>query len=242
MTLPSPRYPEIDLLRTVAILSMVVYHAAFDLDQLYGWDWDVLTGYWRLFARATAILFLLVSGMSFAISWDRSPRWSKAWKRAIVVLGAGVFVSGATYAISPDDYVRFGILHLIGAAALLLPLMASLKEGNFFFGILFIWLGTILGSMRIDTSLLLPLGLMPHEFVTLDYFPIAPWFGVLLIGSGLGHLLYIRSTVWRKHLPSLVLFPSYFVLFSHHSLLIYLLHQPLLILLLTLLFGWPESW
>ena len=53
---------EMDALRGVAILMMVLYHLLFDLSALGGFPIDVFTGFWRLEARATASLFITLAG------------------------------------------------------------------------------------------------------------------------------------------------------------------------------------
>jgi len=92
------RYPELDLLRTLAVVMMIVYHAAYDLETLYGWPIDVHGGGWWLLARATLTLFLLLVGVSFAISWDRSgKRYRKYLRRGLGILACGLLVSFVTY-------------------------------------------------------------------------------------------------------------------------------------------------
>jgi uncharacterized membrane protein len=138
------RYFELDLLRTVAIVLMVVYHFAFDLAFSYGWPIPVLTGGWLILQRITANLFLLLVGIGAAISHDRmqsthrtrAEQWKHTGKRAAAIFGAALLVTGGTYVMDPATYVRFGILHLIGTAALLLPLSAPLREGSILLGIL----------------------------------------------------------------------------------------------------------
>lgn len=240
------RYEEIDLLRTLAIAMMVIYHTLYDLESFY--SWSVLgrlgIGGWLL-ARSTAILFLLLVGVTSAISWGRAPSFAKAIRRAVRILGAALLVSFATFFVDPETYVRFGILHLIGFSALLLPLVARLHEGNALFGLGLIVIGNAPlfpsacpSRLSIVCHALLPLGIPPWGFTTVDYFPFLPWFGILLLGSALGHLLYVRCPQWRSHtacrLSTLLTWPG------RHSLLLYLIHQPLILLLLTLLLGLPE--
>ena len=58
----------IDLLRTLAITLMVFYHLAYDLVTFAGWELDVFSGGWKMLARASLTLFLILSGMSQALS------------------------------------------------------------------------------------------------------------------------------------------------------------------------------
>ncbi len=245
------RYPELDLLRTAAIILMVVYHFAFDLQFFYGLPLEVRTGGWLVLQRITANLFLLLVGVSGAISHDRMRRknlglqaqWLHVGKRAGIILGAGMLVTVATYIVDPSTYVRFGILHLIALSALLLPLLRPLREGTILLGLLVSFPSDTIRSALPPSVLLIPLGAPPVAFQTIDYFPLLPWFATILIGFGLGHLLYVRWTRWRETLLphphprpfdlaqgkrgaavlSTLSWPG------RHSLLIYLIHQPLIL-------------
>ncbi|MEK7563377.1 MAG: heparan-alpha-glucosaminide N-acetyltransferase [Patescibacteria group bacterium] len=232
------RYPEIDLLRTAAILGMIVYHTVYDLSEFYGWDIDPMRTGWWIFARSTAILFLLVSGASNTIANSRSETiWRRTLMRAGQILTAALVVTAATYFIDASTYIRFGILHCIAVSVFVLPLFRKFRQWNVPLGCLMIVLGYAAAEMHINTSLLLPLGLMPPNFASLDYFPLLPWFGVVLIGSAFADFLYIH-----KEFPGMRLPPFASALcsrVSHWSLIVYLVHQPIILLILMLMLGKP---
>ncbi len=226
------RFPELDLLRTVAILCMVVFHGAYDLAVFYDRDIQVFDTGWTLFARATACLFLLLVGVSFAISASRKETVPHLWKRQhnrfLILAAAAALISIVTYVADPETFVRFGILHLIALSMLLLPLCRRLKEASILLGIAVVLLGQWTHPTdSLAPTLSLVLGFPPAHFTTVDYFPLLPWFGVILMGYGLGHFLYVRSTTWRRHLPDAL--PQSVTWPGRHSLLIYLLHQPILL-------------
>lgn len=227
------RYPEIDLLRTAAILGMIVYHTAYDLSEFYGWEMDPMSTGWWIFARSTAILFLLVSGASNTIA---NARTEHVWRRTILrsgqILAAALCVTAATYFIDADTYVRFGILHCIAVSVFLLPLFRKLREWNLILGLGAIILGNRILGTTTDTSLLLPLGLMPPDFTSLDYFPLLPWLGVVLIGSAIADMVYIRKGF--SGIPFTILGLSFF---NRHALIVYLVHQPIILLILALILG-----
>ncbi|NOS67552.1 MAG: DUF1624 domain-containing protein [Candidatus Peribacteraceae bacterium] len=234
----SHRYVELDLLRTLAIAMMVTYHGAYDLSQFYGWNIHVFEGGWRLLWQSTVTLFLLLVGCSFAISWNRHGekhgdasfrfRYRKYLLRGIGVIACGMLVSAVTFMIDPETYVRFGILHVIGVSILLLPFFAFLKEGNVLIGMLVISLMKIIPDATTDTSLLLPIGIMPSGFASVDYIPLIPWFGVVLIGYAIGEALYVRRKTGALFTFNFPLFTA-LVLPGRNALLIYLLHQPILL-------------
>ena len=235
---------------------MILFHYAFDLRFFYRWNIDVFSGPWFWLGRLCAILFLLLVGISFVISWDRSSRsaqaenapafrevYPKYLRRGLFILGCGMLITAVTYGWMPRVYIRFGILHLIGTSILILPFFVRLREANVLVALILIATGQWMPIPRVETGLLLPLGI-PHEgFASLDYYPLLPWFGVILLGSALGHLFYIRYPQWRIPLSSrsgpegpsgprtAVHFPLSASLGwpGRNALLIYMLHQPIIL-------------
>jgi uncharacterized membrane protein len=158
-----------------------------------------------------------------------------------VYRGAGIFLLGllvtlCTWLYLGEGFVVFGILHLIGVSVIISPLFFRLKKYTIIPGLLCIATGwfftTITGPLW-----LLPLGIHPATFWSVDYEPIFHWFGMVLIGMGLGQYLYPEG-IRRFTLPSLPQSAIRMLAFpGRHSLLIYLAHQPIIILLLSALTG-----
>ena len=234
---------EIDCTRGIAILMMIVYHTVFDISFFALYPVEAMTGFWRYFAYATASLFLLVVGVSLVVSYARAsttragfPLAQKFLVRGAVIFALGLLVTFATWIYLPQGYVVFGILHLIGVSVALSPLFFRFGKWNLIIGLACIAAGPVIGSMS-GPVYLLPLGIMPPGLVSVDYTPLFPWFGMVLIGLGLGSILYaggVRQFTLRA-LPDFVGAPLSFL--GRHSLVIYLVHQPLIILLLGLLTG-----
>ncbi|MBU2214060.1 DUF1624 domain-containing protein [Patescibacteria group bacterium] len=230
------RFIEIDLLRTLAIVMMVIYHTGYDLAFFHGFDFNPLTGGWKLLARSTATLFLLLVGISFVISWERNPRFTKILKRGLTILAFGMLITFVTYFWAPETYIRFGILHMIGVSMMLLPFFRKMREFNALIGlVILLSTATILNSkfLILNSELFLPFGITPPNFLSLDYYPLLPWFGVVLIGLALGDFFYIRSKRIPKptnRILKLLSFPG------KHALIIYLIHQPIIIISLSFIF------
>lgn len=190
------RYGEIDLVRGIAILMMVLFHTLFDLSFFRIFPVEVSGGFWRYFAFATASLFLLIVGISLTISRARIPAHVSSCQLTLkfVRRGAGIFLLGllvtfCTWLYLKEGFIVFGILHLIGVSVALSPLFFRFKKINIILGFLCIFTGGIFAAMH-GPIWLLPLGIHPVTFWSVDYEPLFPWFGVVLIGMGLGEYLY----------------------------------------------------
>lgn len=237
------RFWEVDFLRGLAIIMMVVYHLAFDLTYFGAVDIEVTGGYWRVFQRLIGTLFIFLVGLSLTLSSTRTRRlqrsfsaaYSKYVKRGLWILSWGLGITLATWIAAPEGVVVFGILHLIGLSVILAYPFLSLGAWNLIVGAGLIGLGAYLQQLTFSFPWLVWLGLMPERFYTLDYFPLLPWFGVALIGVGVGTVVY-RGHRRRFQIPDLSDFaPVRGIAFlGRHSLPVYLVHQPLLIGLLFL--------
>ena len=92
------RITEIDVLRTIAIVMMIIYHTAFDLRSFYSWDIDLFGRSWEVFRVITVSAFLLASGMSSQLS-------SRPLRRAAIVLGYALLISAVTYIYDPNTFI-----------------------------------------------------------------------------------------------------------------------------------------
>lgn len=235
------RYIELDLLRSLAVIGMILYHAAYDLQIFYRWPLDVSIGPWKIFEQIVAITFLLLMGISFAISYDRtesSKRYRKFLKRGFIIIGCGCLVSIATYIVDPETYVRFGILQLIGVSILLLPLFVRFRSWNLLVACFILMIHQWATHILATNNLLLPFGIISPRFQTVDYFPLIPWFAVILSGLVIGQTFYIRFLSWRSYLPKIFLTlssTSAFTFPGRYALIIYLLHQPILVAIMHLM-------
>ena len=118
------------------------------------------------------------------------------------------------------------------------PALFPVREDERRAGVCVIIIGWIFATMT-GPIWLLPIGIHPAAFWSVDYTPVFPWLGVVLIGMALGDVLYpngVRSFTLPR-LPENVLAPLVFM--GRHSLLIYLVHQPLILAVLYLITGAP---
>jgi uncharacterized membrane protein len=237
------RYPEIDMVRGIAILMMILFHTVFDLSFFGISAIDVSAGFWRYFAFSTAALFLLVVGISLTLSHARASASLSGYQlaRKFLCRGAGIFLLGllvtaGTWLYLKEGFIVFGILHLIGISVMISPLFFRFKLFNIILGLFFIVIGFFLATVT-GPIWFLPLGVHPATFWSVDYEPVFPWTGIILVGMGLGEYLYPGGI--RKFtvpgIPAFLIRPL--ASLGRHSLIIYLVHQPIVILLLAAVFG-----
>ena len=130
--------------------------------------------------------------------------------------------------------IVFGILHLIGASIILAYPFLRLKLANVALGLFCIAVGLYLHDFSVAHPWFAWLGIRPNSFM-LDYWPLFPWFGVTLLGVLAGNALYgdVSKRAVRTTPPPPSSRPLAFL--GRHSLLIYFVHQPVLIAALVLL-------
>ena len=225
------RLAVLDLARGLAVVAMVIYHFSWDLSWFGYVDWPVAQGAgWRSFAAGIAGSFLFLSGVGLDLAHHNGIRWQSFWRRFTVIVAAAAAISLVTYFTFGDSFVRFGILHSIAAGSLIalpfirLPLWTAII-GSVFFLTLPLWAS----SHALDGQIWLWTGLGTPGYGSVDYVPVAPWSGVTLAGLALSKI-FRQLHVWQK-LSSFSFTgtagnSTRFV--GRHSLIIYLLHQPVL--------------
>lgn len=237
------RYIELDACRGIAIVMMVIFHLVFDLSFFSLYAVDTSQGFWRFFGYATASLFVFIAGTAVSLRAEKIPSGIGIpcgllfIRRGLFLVGVGFLVTLATFIfLKGEGYVIFGILQLIGTSTILAPLFFRLKKWVVIPGIFIIVVGWMI-TLPTGPLWLLWAGIHPVGFFSVDYTPLLPWFGVFLIGMAAGTWLYpggiqaFQAPYWVKKILRIPAIPG------RHSLLIYLIHQPVLLLLLTLFYG-----
>ncbi len=234
---PHSRFPELDLLRGLSIIAMVLYHAFWDLYYFDLASWDIFPFSPQIMAQIIGSSFLLINGMCLSISYARTIRaigFKGIWKKFIIrgckLLSWGAVITLVVY-FALDEYILFGILHLIGVCILLSPLFLPRPNAALAVGVAVITADYLLTNLSVRSLFLLPFGLGRITIPMVDYYPLFPWFGVVLIGIWLGSVCYPHG---ERRFPVLALesinkLPgTQFVRFlGRHSLIVYLIHQPI---------------
>jgi len=237
------RFPEVDIARGCAIVLMIVSNLVTDLQFFYNYSGNET--FWWLFARATATVFIFLVGVSLVLSHKKRDleagvsgpaffhNFTHYLKRGAYVFCLGLLLTAITYFLIPNDFIRFGVLHLIGISIMIGFLFLKMnKYFSFIIGIFLILMGFLITNITATTDNLFFLGLITKTFSSVDYFPIFPWLGVVLLGIFAGKVLY------AQHKPLFDLkqtfFTSLFSWLGRNSLVIYLVHQPVLLTVLFL--------
>ena len=213
------RYWEIDVLRGVAVISMIAFHVLFDLNYFSIIEYSPST----FFAYIIASLFLLLVGISYTISYNRDKKWKHHIKRGLKVFGWGIIITLITWITFPKNVILFGILHLIGLSIIIAYPLIKYKQKNLILGFVILLTGIFLFPI------------IKPPFPTFDFFPILPWTGIILIGMYIGHQFYPKGKRTFKIVKKPNIIFEFFSVLGRNSLLIYLLHQPLLIAFIIVL-------
>ncbi len=227
------RIVEIDCARTLALAGMVMFHFAYDLVMFGLAPPELVTqGYFFYHARAVAGSFLFLAGFGLVLAHPAHIQWPAFWRRWIKIAGAAALVTLGTKLVMPEYFVFFGILHaialfsILGLGFLRVPPVLTAAIGA----------ALIIGSYALRSTMfdawwLTILGLSTYRPQTVDFEPIFPWFGPFLIGLACAKLtfqfefLQNRAGQVRSKLMQALAWPG------RHSLIIYLVHQPILMAL-----------
>lgn len=210
---------EIDVLRTIAIILMTIFHMVYDLNEFAGININYTSGFWFWEGRISALLFMFIAGISSGFS-------KYSVKRGIKVLGLGMGITIVTYIFLREQYVRFGILHLLGTCMILFPYLKKLNNGLLLIMVAAITYASIpLNSITATTSILLPFGVMYGGFNSVDYYPLIPYLSVFILGIFAYKIYYYKKqSIFEFNYENQII-----TNISKQSLAIYVIHQPILV-------------
>ena len=215
---------ELDAVRGAALIGMILIHLHYDLVELFGlWDWN--PGWYQLFKNNYGAVFLLISGVSATLG-------NHPVKRGLQVFCCGLLCTAVTAGMyflgfaGKDIIIYFGVLQCLGCCMMLWHLFRRAKSRLLLvLAAAMVGLGLWLRGVGFSFPWLTVLGFAPYGFASSDYFPLFPNLGYFLIGAVLGRKLYAEKTSRfpRENPPA-----KFLQWMGRNSLLIYLLHQPIL--------------
>lgn len=247
--IPSGRYAGLDALRGCILISMILYHGTWDMVYIFGrqWSWfDSSVAY--VWQQSICWGFILLSG--FCWSFGKRP-----WKRGLITFMAGALVTLVTKLFMPKSIILFGVLTFLGSSMLLMILLEKgLRRYNPMMGaivafVMFVitrnvnygylgfeqWNWVEMPKRLYANWFTTYLGFIQPGFFSADYFGILPWVFLFVTGYFLQrifckwNLLELFSATRCKWLEWL----------GRHSLIIYMLHQPVVY---GLLYVFTKEW
>lgn len=240
------RIAMIDEIRGFCIIAMVFHHIFYDL--VYLFKVTSLMPFLHIIETIRlpfVLAFIIISGLSSRLSRSNA-------RRGFKLLGVALAITLFTFIFMPEQIITFGILHMLALCMLIFagvrPLLDKVKPtaGILIFTVLFMLTYNIeagqigipnLLYVRIPSEVmaqdwLFAVGI-PGTLTSADYFPIFPWLFAFMVGSYIG--------VWAKQgkfpgwmIPARIPFLSFV---GSKTLIIYVLHQPVVFGILTVLFA-----
>ncbi len=223
--LKTSRHNGVDLLRAIAIILMLFFHFLYDLNFLNLVDFDIAGGqYWAIFRSVIVSFFLITMGASLTLAYPDKIIWKNFINRQFALAISALVISLITFVVIKENWVFFGIIHFIFVASILsIAFRHSPKTSLLIFvAIISVYYFELLHRRWpfnfIDA-------LLPHK--TNDFVALFPWLALPFLGISLANQVFFKSEQAKS-----IKLPAFLTLISKHSLLIYLLHQPIFFILL----------
>lgn len=228
MDAPKARIWELDAFRGIAILAVILIHLLFDLRYFLGLSLGYDNAVFQFVKQYGGVVFVVLSGICVTLG-------RRSFRRGLIVFGCAMAVTLVTLAMvwlgldSGSVVVRFGVLHLLGIAMMLWPLLRRLPTWAMVaIGLPVVGLGYWFRTFYVTPEWLFPLGLTSAGFSSSDYFPLFPHLGWFLLGAALGRTAYREKRSLLPRVNAQCPPIRFFCWCGRMSLFLYLLHQPLL--------------
>jgi uncharacterized membrane protein len=228
------------MLRGLAIILMIFGHILWDLD--YFGLLPINNSIYDVLKITVQPMFFLLVGISLVISKKKfeQRKINEEWEfdkrlifRGFKILGLGIIFTLLTLIFIPEKPIFFGVLHCIGLSIILSVPFLKYRKYNLLFVITILFASYTLSGYTMDNPTILHLAVGIHQAnigsYTIDYFPLLPWFGICLLGIIIGGHLYSGNERKFK-IPDISRYKpiKIFQWCGQHSLIIYLLHQPII--------------
>lgn len=220
---------ELDVLRGVAVVLMVVFHFGFDLAEFgYASYRTTVDLEWKVFRSVILSMFLLAVGMSSYLAYVKGINKKKLFKNLAKLSLVSVVISIGSYLAFPHAWIYFGVIHFIVIAIPLSLIFLHIPRIALVLGLIILTVYP-LGYLHMDSFHELGVEYLHIPRFTVDVVSLSPWFAMVLIGIFVMHKnifnIKLRQNKMMKKMSFL----------GKHSLLIYLLHQPILFAIFNLI-------
>jgi len=238
--MPSGRRQSIDVYRGLAIIAMAAYHGTWDLNYYRLIEVGIgVDAVWFTIQRSILTAFLLLVGAGLWLAHRDGIDWRRFWKREAILVVAALGVSAVTWFQFGEYFAYFGVLHAIALSSLLaLPLIRAPLWAAIGVAVVVLFVPAVFASDLFNTRWLAWVGFFTAVPETADLVPLFPWFGVVLIGM-IGMRLFEQAPAFQW--SSTAFGVRALAAIGRWSLIIYLVHQPLLFGIVTPIAGWIDS-
>lgn len=243
---------ELDLLRGIALVMMMCMHFSYDVRYEFGCDafsYLESSWYWAFVHPLNLVLFVGVSGICCSFSRNNLKRGAKLLAVALAfTVGTGVI----SYVLDIYCFILFNVLHMLSVSTLFCALLdfiyAKLRLSRKAQAMITGLLGAYIASMLVhlhyldgisDNWLLIPLGVEVEGAPSVvDYMYIVPWMGIFLMGAAIGKVCYEeKRSLFPRPSETLCKIKAPIEFLGRHSLIVYLIHQPIGYGILYVIFG-----
>ena len=216
------RVNEVDILRGMAIVLMVIFHFCYNLA---AFDWlDISTNKdieWRVFRAVIVSGFLLAVGMSSYLVYSKHVNLIKLSKTVAKLISVALLLTVGSLFMYPNAWVYFGIIHFIAVALPISVIFARFPTVALIVGV------ACLAAYHLDWISMRPIWLWSVEHLsiprkTTDLVSFIPWISPVLIGIYLMHKSLFNIRIKDNVISDKLAF------LGRHSLAIYLIHQPIM--------------
>lgn len=237
----------LDDLRGITLISMILYHATWDLVYIFGVNWKwFYTSAAYVWQQSICWTFIFLSGFCWSLG-------KRKLRRGLIVSGAGLIVSLVTELATPNQRIRFGVLTLLGICMIVMvfleKLIVNIPTQAGFLGSIVCFLVTrninrgYLGFERLNLVALPDelyhmgdiatlMGFTDVGFYSTDYFSVCPWI-FLFVAGYFGNRIAAERRLLEK-IEDWSLPGRMWGIIGKQSLTIYMLHQPVIYLGLSI--------
>ena len=221
----SSRSLHVDIWRGSTCILMIFYHFCYDLDYLQLMEFDFYQHpFWFGLRTLIVSLFIGIVGISLHLATLHGLRIQALGKRLAILLACAGLTSFVSLILFQERFIFFGILHFIALASVVGLFFLRWFWINIISGISLLLIGLNVQHPWFDQNIWQWFGLVTTKPFTEDYVPFLPWFGMVLLGIALGKYLHISGIIYRP-----IRWGQRLAWLGRHSLLVYMLHQPILL-------------
>ena len=192
------RYQEIDVLKGIAVICMIIFHLFYFPNQ-YGFkEIKYDTKELKILAKVAQFIFITCVGINLVLANNNeksnSEKFNSNIKRTLKIAVLAGLMSLFTYFVFGKKYVKFGILHFIAFSSLALFMFVNDKK-------IILIIASVLSGLyilnkynpelfyNVSEPIAFIMGFYNKSYESFDHFPIVPWMILVCVGIFIGHYI-----------------------------------------------------